>query len=32
VSSETHLVAATNVIYHDASRPSRIILPVVPAE
>ena len=32
VSSETRLVAATNVIYHDASRPSRIILPVVPAE
>ena len=32
VSTETRLVAATNVIYHDASRPSRIILPVVPAE
>ena len=31
VSTETRMVAATNVIYHDASRQSRIILPVVPA-
>ena len=32
VAAETRLVAATNVIYHDDSRPSRIILPVVPVE
>jgi putative CocE/NonD family hydrolase len=29
VSGETRAVPATNAIYHDASRPSRIILPVV---
>ena len=30
VSGETRLVAATNAIYHDAQRQSRIVLPVVP--
>jgi putative CocE/NonD family hydrolase len=29
VSAESRLVPATNTIYHDAARPSRIILPVV---
>jgi len=32
VSGESRLVAATNAIYHDASRPSRIMLPVVAQE
>jgi len=30
IATEKNLVPATNVIYHDSARPSKIILPVVP--
>jgi predicted acyl esterase len=29
---ETEFVAAEQVIYHDASRPSHVLLPVIPAD
>ena len=30
IATEKNLVPATNVIYHDSTRPSKIILPVIP--
>lgn len=32
IATESNLIPATNVIYHDAARPSKIILPVIPRQ